>query len=453
MWQAERSSSCTASEAEVEREFGLYGSSTTCSPQVDSNGRLICACVSCSRWKSYLAGLHSPFRTLALRQYEVLTEELICGLAAYLRQRAREILPALGSQQALRVLEVGGGDGRLAACLRAADLEASNAAWEAAAEASLHKSATLQQEGQALLEIICTDISPARDSEQVIVLSADAALAKYSPHLPCAPARHMHTSSGGLASACTLQQSIGREETRAPFEEDMFEQQEISSISCHQICCTDRPWLPKRHSKGCLHIAATSGTELAAGLHYWLKERCSSSVSWHLTGGNQIDPACFSAASLAQREDHQALYRGRSTPYFYYQNVVTVSYSSTWWDWERWEQEIDWMALHGINLPLAFTGQEEIWRRVWRRWNLTEAEIAEHFSGPSFLAWQRMGNLRGWGGPLSDHWMLAQADLQKRILRRMRALDMTPVLPAFAGIVPRALGRVLPKANITRLSN
>ncbi|KAK9787358.1 hypothetical protein WJX73_007278, partial [Symbiochloris irregularis] len=204
---------------------------------------------------------------------------------------------------------------------------------------------------------------------------------------------------------------------------------------------------------GCLHIAATSGTELAAGLHYWLKERCSSSVSWHLTGGNQIDPACFSAASLAQREDHQALYRGRSTPYFYYQNVVTVSYSSTWWDWERWEQEIDWMALHGINLPLAFTGQEEIWRRVWRRWNLTEAEIAEHFSGPSFLAWQRMGNLRGWGGPLSDHWMLAQADLQKRILRRMRALDMTPVLPAFAGIVPRALGRVLPKANITRLSN
>ncbi len=32
------------------------------------------------------------------------------------------------------------------------------------------------------------------------------------------------------------------------------------------------------------------------------------------------------------------------------------SYSSTWWAWERWEKEIDWMALHGINLPLAFTG-------------------------------------------------------------------------------------------------
>ena len=35
-----------------------------------------------------------------------------------------------------------------------------------------------------------------------------------------------------------------------------------------------------------------------------------------------------------------------------------------WWDWERWEREIDWMAMNAINLPLAFNGQEEIWRRV-----------------------------------------------------------------------------------------
>lgn len=48
----------------------------------------------------------------------------------------------------------------------------------------------------------------------------------------------------------------------------------------------------------------------------------------------------------------------------YYQNVCTVSYSSVWWDWPRWEREIDWMALNGINLPLAFTGQEALWQEV-----------------------------------------------------------------------------------------
>ncbi len=48
----------------------------------------------------------------------------------------------------------------------------------------------------------------------------------------------------------------------------------------------------------------------------------------------------------------------------YYQNVCTVSYTFAWWNWTQWEQEIDWMAMNGINFPLAFNGQEAIWQRV-----------------------------------------------------------------------------------------
>lgn len=44
--------------------------------------------------------------------------------------------------------------------------------------------------------------------------------------------------------------------------------------------------------------------------------------------------------------------------------MCTQSYSFLWWDWARWEQEIDWMALNGINLALAWSGQEAIWQRV-----------------------------------------------------------------------------------------
>jgi len=43
-----------------------------------------------------------------------------------------------------------------------------------------------------------------------------------------------------------------------------------------------------------------------------------------------------------------------------------VEDSFAWWDWERWEKEIDWMALQGVNLPLAFTGQEAIWQKVFQ---------------------------------------------------------------------------------------
>lgn len=46
--------------------------------------------------------------------------------------------------------------------------------------------------------------------------------------------------------------------------------------------------------------------------------------------------------------------------------MVLTADSYVWWTWERWEKEIDWMALQGINLPLAFTGQEAIWQKVFQ---------------------------------------------------------------------------------------
>lgn len=52
----------------------------------------------------------------------------------------------------------------------------------------------------------------------------------------------------------------------------------------------------------------------------------------------------------------------RITPYSYRYifNYCTFSYSLAWFDWSQWERLIDWMALKGINMPLAITGTENI---------------------------------------------------------------------------------------------
>ena len=41
------------------------------------------------------------------------------------------------------------------------------------------------------------------------------------------------------------------------------------------------------------------------------------------------------------------------SPYSFvtYMNYCTFGYTTVYWDWERWEKEIDWMALHGITHP------------------------------------------------------------------------------------------------------
>nr|XP_045622762.1 alpha-N-acetylglucosaminidase-like [Procambarus clarkii] len=189
-----------------------------------------------------------------------------------------------------------------------------------------------------------------------------------------------------------------------------------------------------------VEVTGSSGVAAAWGILHYLKYYCKAHVSWEADQLNLPDVLPPATINITSNDKFR-----------YYQNVCTVSYSMAWWGWQRWEREIDWMALNGINLPLAFTGQEAIWHRVYTKMGLTQAELDEHFAGPAFLAWGRMGNIRGWGGPLSAAWHNETVALQKLIVARMRQFGMIPILPAFAGHVPAGLARVHPEANITRL--
>ncbi|KAG7172873.1 Alpha-N-acetylglucosaminidase-like [Homarus americanus] len=181
---------------------------------------------------------------------------------------------------------------------------------------------------------------------------------------------------------------------------------------------------------GSVDVAGTSGVAAAWGILHYLKYYCNAHVSWE---ADQLDlPETLPSAQFNVTSNDR---------FRYYQNVCTVSYSMVWWGWQRWQREIDWMALNGINLPLAFTGQEAIWHRVYTKMGITQAELDEHFAGPAFLAWGRMGNIRGWGGPLTPSWHNQTLALQKQIVTRMRLFGMFPVLPAFAGHVPAGLTR------------
>jgi alpha-N-acetylglucosaminidase len=107
------------------------------------------------------------------------------------------------------------------------------------------------------------------------------------------------------------------------------------------------------------------------------------------------------------------------------------------------------MALHGINLPLAWVGAEKFIVEIFRELGLTDAEISTFLSGPSFQAWNRFGNIQGsWNGDLPLSWVDAQLSMNQQIVARMVELGMTPVLPSFTGFVPSAISRVLPNASV-----
>ncbi|XP_075480477.1 alpha-N-acetylglucosaminidase-like [Primulina tabacum] len=238
-----------------------------------------------------------------------------------------------------------------------------------------------------------------------------------------------------------------------PSHSSSFEFSIISKDSCDGESCfklNNHPGVSPIGSPE-IFISGTTGVELLSGLHWYLKYWCGAHISWDKTGGAQLS-SIPKSGSFPRIQDVGITIK-RLTPWSYYQNAVSSSYTFAWWDWKRWEKEIDWMALQGINLPLAFTGQEAIWQKVFQNFNVSATELNDFFGGPAFLAWSRMGNLHGWGGPLPQSWLDQQLILQKKILARMNELGMTPVLPAFSGNVPAALKRVYTSAKITRLGN
>ncbi|HEY8894316.1 MAG TPA: alpha-N-acetylglucosaminidase, partial [Niastella sp.] len=192
---------------------------------------------------------------------------------------------------------------------------------------------------------------------------------------------------------------------------------------------------------GKIVLRGSNGLSVASALNYFLKTVCFCDIGWN--GTNLKLPA---TVPVIAGKIHKA------TPYQYryYLNYCTFQYSMAWWDWDRWQKEIDWMALNGINMPLALTGEEAIWQKVYKNMGFTDKDLASFFSGPAYFSWLWMGNIDGWDGPLSQHWMDRQMALQKQILERERSLGMKPVLPAFTGHVPPAMKDKYPMAALKK---
>ncbi len=177
-----------------------------------------------------------------------------------------------------------------------------------------------------------------------------------------------------------------------------------------------------------LLIKASDGVAACRGFYDWVKEKGAGISSW---SGKRFElPADLTTAPktvTSAYRDHQ------------YMNVVTYGYTAPFWDEARWDREIDWMALHGIDMPLLLLAQEQVYREVFMDMGLTKEEIDKWEVGPAHLPWMRMGNLSGnsFDGPLGEDWNNRQVALCKHVIDRMRKLGMKPICPAFGGFVPK----------------
>ena len=199
--------------------------------------------------------------------------------------------------------------------------------------------------------------------------------------------------------------------------------------------------ITSQNSKPC--IKGNTQLSVATGINWYLNHHAHINLTWNnLT----TDLSQVSLPVPTQEEKHVC-----NTTYRYDFNTCTFSYSMAFWTWERWQQEIDWMALHGINAPLNLVGLDVVTRKFLRELGVSENDINAYIAGPGFIAWFAMNNLEGWGGTIEsqstgvymkgnpDWWYTRQEKLCRDMLQRMRELGMQPVIPGFSGQVPNCI--------------
>lgn len=190
---------------------------------------------------------------------------------------------------------------------------------------------------------------------------------------------------------------------------------------------------------GQIFVKANSIVNCAHAVYRYLKKYCGVQLSW--CGNRRI---CLDRLVEFEGEFSYTY----PQKYRVYMNYCTLDYSMCWWDFSRWEKEIDFMAMNGINMPLAAVGCEAVWYETLLQFGFTKEEALSTVSGPAFWAWQMMTNIEGYMPPKDEKYIYERLELGRKILKRYLEFGMMPIQQGFSGHVPVLLKHKYPKAKI-----
>lgn len=106
---------------------------------------------------------------------------------------------------------------------------------------------------------------------------------------------------------------------------------------------------------------------------------------------------------------------------------------------DRWEKEIDFMAMTGINVALQPIGFDGVLYRTLCEIGMKEEFCAEFSSGPAFIMRQLTGNIAATHSVNSKDYLERKIVLGRKITEREKELGIEPVLPAIMPSVPFSL--------------
>lgn len=193
------------------------------------------------------------------------------------------------------------------------------------------------------------------------------------------------------------------------------------------------------YDNGKVFVNATSVVAACNGIYEYLKKYCNVQYSW--CGNNEIKLDSVAPFDGVFKKTIEQKFR-------VYMNYCTLNYTMSWWDFSRWEKEIDFMAMNGINMPLCAVGTEAVWFETFVALGFSDSEALSTISGPAFWAWQLMTNIEGYLPPKNKKYVYERLELGKKILNRYLEYEMQPIQQGFSGFVPMLMKEKFPNENV-----
>lgn len=191
-------------------------------------------------------------------------------------------------------------------------------------------------------------------------------------------------------------------------------------------------------SDGHIKVEGSTSSALLYGVNWYLKYVAHVQIS---PNGDRVGDKAFPLPAATIERDTPYAYR-------YALNENVDGYTTPYWDWPRWQREIDVMALSGINAVLIERGTDMVLYLTFRDAGYSDADIRAWITQPAHQNWQLMGNMCCFNGPISRTLLQQRAASAKQIVARLRELGITPVLPGYYGIVPSDFHTRFPTAHV-----
>ncbi len=179
-------------------------------------------------------------------------------------------------------------------------------------------------------------------------------------------------------------------------------------------------------SDGKVLVKGGTAVDMAVAYYAFLREYCGA----YFDAQHALCVGGFCLPETARSGEIKAKYRTCL-------EYTTFSCGACWWGWERWENEIDFMAMNGINLPLTVIGTEAVWFKTLTDLGMGEDLALACISGPAFWGWQLYNCFDGYLPQASKGSVDKRIELGRKIFEREKQLGMQPLMHGYSGYVSR----------------